>query len=299
MPESTAGSRTKRRGRGLGSVPDVDRGPPPLEDVRGFREGVTAPRSGVENAATARRALSRANRLLRPRVSSVSPVPSAAAAATPATEKLGSRRIPSVTAIVSSSSASSPSRPLLTAASAAAAGLGGGAPDSAAAHVRRWTILRPRHRLHDALFDGVEVLLHLARHGGVRAHERLDDAGHVERVESEEAGVAGNLSVAVLYDATTTSIAHARTLRTKRDEPRSASYPARCAASGAERGGGAGSAVSAASAAMSATLPDPAPRPEPGAGGGHPKPPSRRRRPTEPRAVRTRVSRVRPQGCVP
>ena len=52
VPESTAGSRTKRRGRGLGSVPDVDRGPPPPEDVRGFREGVTAPRSGVENAAT-------------------------------------------------------------------------------------------------------------------------------------------------------------------------------------------------------------------------------------------------------
>ena len=83
-------------------------------------------------------------------------------------------------------------------------------------------------------------------------------------------GIAGNLSVAVLYDATTTSIEHARTLRTRRDEPRSASYPARCAASGAERAAGAGSAVSAASAAMSATLPDPVPRPEPP---GRPEPP--------------------------
>ena len=45
-------------------------------------------------------------------------------------------------------------------------------------------------------------------------------------------GTAGNLSVAVLYEATTTSMAHARTARTKRLEPASARKLAREASSG-------------------------------------------------------------------
>ena len=68
-------------------------------------------------------------------------------------------------------------------------------------------------------------------------------------------GMAGNLSVAVLYDATTTSIEHASTDRTNLPEPSKASKPARCAAVGGGGGSRASSFCSAAMAAMSATDP--------------------------------------------
>mmetsp|Transcript_14948 Transcript_14948/g.64683 ORF Transcript_14948/g.64683 Transcript_14948/m.64683 type:complete len:213 (-) Transcript_14948:2206-2844(-) len=66
-------------------------------------------------------------------------------------------------------------------------------------------------------------------------------------------GMAGNLSVAVLYDATTTSIEHASTDRTNLPEPSKASNPARCASVGGGGGSKASSFCSAAMAAMSAT----------------------------------------------
>mmetsp|Transcript_3210 Transcript_3210/g.12654 ORF Transcript_3210/g.12654 Transcript_3210/m.12654 type:complete len:224 (+) Transcript_3210:1374-2045(+) len=72
-------------------------------------------------------------------------------------------------------------------------------------------------------------------------------------------GIAGNLSVAVLYDATTTSIEHASTDRTNLPEPSKASNPARCASVGGGGGSEASSFCSAAMAAMSATDPRLAP----------------------------------------
>mmetsp|Transcript_3128 Transcript_3128/g.12760 ORF Transcript_3128/g.12760 Transcript_3128/m.12760 type:complete len:217 (+) Transcript_3128:1244-1894(+) len=66
-------------------------------------------------------------------------------------------------------------------------------------------------------------------------------------------GIAGNLSVAVLYDATTTSIEHASTDRTNLPEPSKASNPARCWSVGGGGGSEASSFCSAAMAAMSAT----------------------------------------------
>ena len=143
--------------------------------------------------------------------------PSAAAAAMPATEeKLGAR--------LGDAPASAGAR-LLTAASAAAAGLdpSGGAPDSAAR--RNPNRLDPRcHAMVSITRSSMALKCFFTSRGIVGSARTkgsmMPTTSNASRPRSR--GMAGNLSVAVLYDATTTSMAHAKTARTKRLEPANA-----------------------------------------------------------------------------
>ena len=242
-------------GNGAASDPPIDK--------RGLAcpglAGVVAPLSGVENAA-----------MWSPLSPPVPPDEllglasgdfsscDAASAPTAATENDRSRLItfvspPGETGAVAPGLSAAPD----TAASAAAAGLGGRYPLSAAR-------MNPKS---DDPFDHASVSMMVSSSAlkcfftslGIVVSARtngsmMDDTSKASRPRSR--GIAGNFSVAVLYDATTTSMEHASTDRTNRPEPSSASKPRRCSSVGGGGGISASSFCSAAIAAMSATDPN-------------------------------------------
>ena len=181
-------------------------------------------------------------------VSTTSTSPDAAAAATPATEENeGDRRAASALGAVFSlpvsfSFSGSVSKPsafpfssiaggagLLTAASAACAGLGGGAPRSAA----RMKLKNDDPRCHAMVsITRSSIALKcfftsLGMVGSARTNGSIMCTTSKASRPSNR-GMAGNFRVAVLYDATTTSMAHDSTARTNRLDPASCRYAARC-----------------------------------------------------------------------